>query len=258
MFLSLSRRVTMNLWDSVHRGLEKASQEAARIAKTQRLRGNIDNLSRQIHTQHDNLLRKVMELFTSGQLTQSELIPLCQELANLQQQLQAFQSELKHLQSLGAPPVQPAQPAAPMAPPPYAPPNSPLPGNEPIAPTVYAPPPPEHQLYIDTTVPVSTPPPPPPSGEPVTVSAIETLLLSTNVQSLPAVEKQVCSTCRLEVAPGNAFCHNCGSPVHTSNVAHLPTVRGGTLEPVYPEGQETIRSSSSGTLPTPQPKDGGE
>ncbi len=222
----------MNLWDSVHRGLEKASQEAARIAKIQRLRGNIDTLSRQIHIQHDNILRKVMELFSSGQLTQTELIPLCQELVSLQQQLQVFHNELKQLQSLGTPAVQPAAPIAP--------------------------PPPEYQAYSDTTVAVPAPPPPPPSGEPLTVSAIETLLLGTNVQSLPAVEKQVCSTCRSEIAPGNAFCHNCGSPVHTSNVTHLPTVRGGTLEPVYPEGQETIRSRASGTLPTPQPKDGGQ
>jgi hypothetical protein len=225
----------MNLWDSVHRGLEKASQEAARIAKLQRLRGNIDNLSRQIHIHHDNLLHKVMELFSSGQLTQSELIPLCQELMSLQQQLHVFQNELKQLQSLGTPAVQPAQPAVPIAPPP-----------------------PEYQSYSDTTVPVPVPPPPPPGEEPLTVSAIDTLLLGTHVQSLPAVEKQVCSTCRSEVAPGNAFCHNCGSPVHTSNVAHLPTVRGGTLEPIYPEGQETMRSSASGTLPTPQPKDGGQ
>src|SRR5947209_4421087 len=132
----LKRRVTMNLWDSVHRGLEKASQEAARIAKIQRLRGNIDNLSRQIHTHHDNLLRKVLDLFSAGQLTQSELIPLCQELASLQQQLHMFQQELKQLQNLGTPSVQPAQPAAPIAPHP-----------------------PEYHAYSESTVPVQPPPP---------------------------------------------------------------------------------------------------
>ncbi len=257
----------MNLWDSVHRGLEKASQEAARIAKTQRLRSNIDNLSRQVHIQHDNLLRKVMELFNSSQLTQGELIPLCQELTSLQQQLHMLHNELKQLQSLGTPPAQPAQPAAPMAPPPYAPPSSLLAGSEAIAPTAYVPPLPEHQLYTDTTVPIPVPPPPPLSGEPVTVSAIETLLLSPNVPPPPAVEKQVCPICHVEIALGNAFCHNCGSPVHQSNVAHLPTVRGGSLELVYPEGQETIRSSASGDLAasnsiaplsTPQLKDGGQ
>ena len=258
----------MNIWDSVHRGLEKASQEAARIAKTQRLRGNIDNLSRQIQIQHDNLIRKVMELFSSGKLTQNELIPLCQELTHLQQQLHVFQNELKQLQRLGTPVVQSTQPAAPIAPPPYAPPDPLLLGSEAIAPIAYAPPLPEHQTYIDTTVALSAPPPPP-GGEPSTISAIETLLLGTNVPPPPpVVEKQVCPACRTEVAPGNAFCHNCGSPVRNNTVAHLPTMRAGTLEPVYSEGQETIRSStakdqvtsSSDISPpsTPQPKDGGQ
>ena len=256
----------MNLWDSVHRGLEKASQEAARIARTQRLRGNIDHLSRQIHIQHDNLLRKVMELFSSGKLTQSELIPLCQELTSLQQQVYALQNELKQLQSLGTPSVQPNQPAAPIAPPPYTPPGLSMPGNDAAAPNAYAPPPPEYQPYIDTTVPIPAPPPPPPGGEHLTISAIETMLIGTNVSPPPpAVEKQLCPTCRTAAAPGNAFCHKCGSPVGNSNVAYLPTMRSSSLEPVYPEGQETIRSSTSGEQatpsnisPLPPPKDGGQ
>jgi hypothetical protein len=236
----------MNIWDSVHRSLEKASQEAARIAKTQRLRTNFDNLSRQIHTQHDNLIGKAMELYSSGELTQSELIPLCQELTNLQQQLHTVQSELKQLQSQGIPPAQSGQPATPIAPPP---PGPLLVGSDAIAPTVYAPPPPEYQPYVDTTVPIPAPPPPP-GGDPLTVSAIETVLLSANaLPPAPTAEKQLCSTCQTEVAPGNAFCHNCGSPVRNSNTAHLPTMRGGTLEPLYPEGQETIRSSTRDEMP---------
>src|SRR5712691_12870974 len=77
----------MPLWESVQRGLEKATQEATRIAKTQRLRSTIDGLSRQIHAQNGNILNKTMELFIAGQLTQSELVPLCQEMVSLQQQL---------------------------------------------------------------------------------------------------------------------------------------------------------------------------
>lgn len=256
----------MNIWDSVHRSLEKASQEAARIAKAQRLRTNFDNLSRQIHTQHDNLIGKVMELYSSGKLTQSELIPLCQELTNLQQQLHAVQSELKHLQSQGMPSAQPGQIAVPIAPPP--PPGPPLSGSDAIAPTIYAPSPSEYQPYVDTTAPIPAPPPPP-GGEPLTVSALETVLLSANAAPpAPAIEQQLCSTCQTEVTPGNAFCHNCGSPVRTSNTAHLPTMRGGTLEPLYSEGQETIRSStvdemppgsiSPSSIPAQQLKDGGQ
>src|SRR5438270_9496749 len=82
----------MPLWDSVQRSLEKASQEAARIAKTQRLRSIVDGLTRQISTQNNNLLNKTMDLFNAGQLTQSELLPFCQEITNLQQQLNQAQN----------------------------------------------------------------------------------------------------------------------------------------------------------------------
>ena len=89
----------MPLWDSVQRSLEKASQEAARMAKTQRLRYTIDGLSRQISTQSNNIVNKTMDLFTAGELTQSELLPLCQEITNLQQQMNQAINELKQIQA---------------------------------------------------------------------------------------------------------------------------------------------------------------
>ena len=140
----------MPLWDSVQRGLEKASQEASRIAKTQRLRSTIDNLSRQMNTQSTNLINKTMELFTSGQLTQSELLPFCQELASLKQQIDDAQNELRQLQaSQPAPPAGQLEgpgtypPTLPAGPTPYMPPP-PMEGNYELPPTVYAPPPPEY------------------------------------------------------------------------------------------------------------------
>src|SRR5579859_2363353 len=110
----------MNIWDSVHRGLEKASHEASRIARTQRLRSTIDGLNRQITTQQGSLLTRAMELFSTGRLTQSELLPLCQEMANLQQQLAQAHHELKQLQAQA--PATPGQ-NAPATPPtgPYPP-----------------------------------------------------------------------------------------------------------------------------------------
>ena len=87
----------MPLWDSVHRGLEKASQEAARIARAQRLRATVDGLSRQMQLQNSLLINKAMELFIAGQLTQNELLPLCQALAQLQYQLNQAQIEMTQL-----------------------------------------------------------------------------------------------------------------------------------------------------------------
>ncbi len=108
----------MPLWDSVQRGLEKASQEAARIARTQRLRSNIDGLSRQMYAQNNAIFNKTMELFVSGQLTQSELLPLCQEMINLQQQLNQAQNELKQLQAQSSQPPAPHAADIPDVPPP--------------------------------------------------------------------------------------------------------------------------------------------
>src|SRR5947209_12466331 len=88
----------MPLWDSVHRSLEKASQEAARIAKTQRLRSTIDGLTRQVNTQHSSIVNKAMDMFIAGQLTTGELYQLCQEMMNLQQQLNQARNELQQIQ----------------------------------------------------------------------------------------------------------------------------------------------------------------
>src|SRR5439155_877631 len=130
--------------DSVQRGLEKASQEAARIARTQRLRSNIDGLSRQMYAQNNAIFNKTMELFAAGQLTQSELLPLCQEMVNLQQQLNQAQNELKQVQAQASQ----AQTSGPQTQTgtsnPYLPPGpAPYPSTgEGFAHTLYAPPPP--------------------------------------------------------------------------------------------------------------------
>src|SRR5689334_5657965 len=86
--VKVGERTTMNLWDSVHRGLEKASQEAARIARIQRLRSTVDTLHRQISNQQGMLIASAMETFREGRMVQGELLPICQELASLQLQLE--------------------------------------------------------------------------------------------------------------------------------------------------------------------------
>jgi hypothetical protein len=213
----------MNIWDSVHRGLEKASHEAARVARAQRLRATIDSLSRQINTQQSTLLATTMEVFSAGNLTQSELIPLCRELAGLQQQLSQAQNELKQLHSQGA-----------------KPPVSPSPASVESSPTLYAAPP-EYPAY-DQTIP-ATPPPPPPGVEPLTISSLETAIMGLSTPS-PVEKKQYCSNCRTEVLPGHVYCQNCGTPVQNSNISHLPTVRGSAPDSLHSTGQETVRSDT--------------
>jgi hypothetical protein len=276
----------MNIWDSVHRGLEKASQEASRIARTQRLRSTIDGLNRQITTQQGSLLTRAMELFSTGRLTQSELLPLCQELANLQQQQEQALHELKQLQAQG--PTTPAQKAS------VTPSSNPYtPGSE-ITPTVYAPPPPGYQPYIDSTIPAPVPPPPPgidpltvssletvampvdappPGAESHIVSSLETVAMPADASTPPATGKRYCQQCHVEVISGNAYCHNCGAPVQNTEASYLPTTRGSAFDALLPqtrpglpgatnapaENQETARAdlSQPGSQPSEE-KNGGQ
>jgi zinc-ribbon domain len=255
----------MPLWDSVHRSLEKASQEAARIARAQRLRSIIDGLSRQINTQNNAIVNKAMDLFVSAQLTQSELIPLCQEMMNLHQQLNQAQIELKQLQAQANQSQSSQVPSAPLPPQSMPNPNQPLPpvttesGQEPYTTAsteseqnaLYAPPPPEYQSYMDSTT-SNTVPPPPPGMEPLTVSAIETMRISMAPSSAPSqTGSRLCTVCHTEIQPNMPFCHNCGAPVQDSDSLHSPTMRAGSLEQFDAHGQATQLASASSAYATP-------
>nr|HET6905001.1 zinc-ribbon domain-containing protein [Ktedonobacteraceae bacterium] len=253
----------MPLWDSVQRSLEKASQEAARIARTQRLRSTIDGLSRQINTQNNAIINKAMDLFVSGQLTQSELLPLCQEMMNLHQQLNQAQNELKQLQAQAN---QSQSSQAPLPPQSMPNPNQPLPpvttepGQVPYTTAstesgqhaLYAPPP-EYQSYMDSTT-SNTVPPPPPGMEPLTVSAIETMRINMGPSLSPAPSQtgsRLCTVCHTEIQPNMSFCHNCGAPVQEGDSLHSPTMRAGSFEQPDAHGQATQLASADSAYSTP-------
>ena len=191
--------------------------------------------------QNNNLLIKTMDLFSAGQLTQSELLPFCQEITNLQQQLNQVQNELKQIQvtqlQTTGPQAQSGTPNPYLTSGPGGPASYPSTGEEPST-SVYAPPPPEYQSYLDSTQ-GGTVAPPPPGVESLTVSSTETIQISAGVAPPPSAVAGRCAVCHAELAPNNAFCHSCGAPVQDINSPHLPTVRGGTLEQIYPGGQTT-------------------
>ncbi|WP_052887959.1 zinc ribbon domain-containing protein [Thermogemmatispora carboxidivorans] len=89
----------MSIWDSLHRGLEKASKEAARMGRIRYLRSTIEQLKRDFSQQESGLVARTRELYETGQLHQSELMPFCEALASLQQQLSEAQRELQSVQS---------------------------------------------------------------------------------------------------------------------------------------------------------------
>jgi hypothetical protein len=203
-----------NIWESVQRGLEKASQEAARIARTQKLRSAIDALSRQINTENAALLNKAMELYNTEQMTQSELLPICQELAVLKQQLEQAQFELKLLQSQVT--TQPTPPH------PFA---GELPTN------TCVPPPPPSNLSPESTTSIPIPPPPPQTGSP-SVSELATLTMGSpgHPPSQPSWSGQQCPHCHSKIISSTIYCPHCGARVEESQLEYLPTVQGGMPE----------------------------
>jgi hypothetical protein len=222
----------MNIWDSVHRGLEKASQEAARIARIQRLRTTVDTLNRQIYSQQGTLIARAMETFREGRMVQSELLPICQELASLQLQLEQTQNELKQPQNQGpittpssVPPTIPALPIT-------GPGSETLTNTQP-APTYQnftepAPPPSEYQLYANPTIPVP-PPPPPPVLEPGNIDAMATTIIGG--EKFPATnEQRSCPQCGDIALASQTYCQNCGTLLENREAAHLPTQRSGPGE----------------------------
>ncbi|MBX5458738.1 MAG: hypothetical protein IRZ31_17740 [Thermogemmatispora sp.] len=146
----------MSILESIQHGLEKAAQQAARLARIQHLQLVLNDLSYKASLEHRTLSNKVMELYFNGELSQSELLPLCQNLATLEQHIKEIQQELERLHGEGqeqasAPPAAasgplPAQPSAsgaaapPAAYPAYSPPFPPVAAYPVGGPIAYPPP----------------------------------------------------------------------------------------------------------------------
>lgn len=103
----------MSFLESIQHGLEKASQEAARITKIQHLHNVANDLTFKASQQGESLVAKAMEMYHGGILAQGELTAICQQLATYQQQLNEVHEELQRLQK---PEDEAAQQAAPVPP----------------------------------------------------------------------------------------------------------------------------------------------
>jgi len=91
----------MSFLESIQHGLEKASQQAARITKIQHLHNVSHDLNFKASQQGQNLVAKAMEMYHNGILAQGELTVICKQIADFQQQLQEVQEELQRLQGDG-------------------------------------------------------------------------------------------------------------------------------------------------------------
>lgn len=235
----------MPIWDSVQRGLEKASQEAARMARTQRLRSTMDNAARQMNTLSSSIVNKTMELFIAGQITHPELLPLCQELENLRQQFEQMQNEMRQIQA--------AQTQTQGQLPPGASPYPPAMGSNPAlypstitdaGATQYAPPPPEYSSYVGSTEEDLTPPPPPD-------------VVSAYPAAQPIAGALRCPACGYEVQPHHTFCQSCGTRIQSNQQGYQDTVRGSITDSGTGIGgdEATIRAPEPPGQPAPNAQD---
>ncbi|GCE27736.1 hypothetical protein KDA_32200 [Dictyobacter alpinus] len=263
----------MNIWDSVHRGLEKASNEAGRIARIQRTRFQIDKLGRQITEQERALVEKVIDLYVTRALVQNELVTPAQELFQARQQLMQAQQELQTLHN--------QNPTATADTNTYPPQTLPGEGDA----SQYAPTSPYQQPYTGPTIPVTPPPadnkpaastgeqlpsllpPPPPGMSPLTIHSEETIIDTMDVPHVQTGPAEVhsadmqtvregtpvppppprrCSACGSLADSENMYCHNCGKALQQPMIDHLPTVRARSSSPAIEE------------LPTTTLPDGGE
>lgn len=103
----------MSFLESVQHGIEKASQEAARLAKIQHLHSIINDLTKKIDQDNQEILAKVMELFQGEHLTQSELVPFCQQITTYQQQITEVQAEIQKIHDEAHAPAPESAPATP-------------------------------------------------------------------------------------------------------------------------------------------------
>nr|BBH92736.1 hypothetical protein KTA_09350 [Thermogemmatispora argillosa] len=127
----------MSILESIQHGLEKAAQQAARLARIQHLQLVLNDLSYKASVEHRTLSNKVMELYFNGQLAQSELLPLCQNLATLEQHIKEIQQELDRLHGEGQEEEASASPSAAPSPPVV---SGPVPGSPAVASNVAPPP----------------------------------------------------------------------------------------------------------------------
>lgn len=241
----------MNIWDSVQRGLEKASQGAERIAKLQRTRTQIEQLGRQMSKQEGILLQSIMDLYAAGLITQSDLIPICQDLLSTHQQLTQAQHELQVLQNQGTPTPPTTHPGNPSTPAPQSMYPIHSPSTDPS--TQYAPPPPYQSTYIEPTVPVLPPPPP----EFLTSSQRETMIgeVSTphaNIEVVQTTGTQTtaeplkivrCPVCGAQAHLDSLYCQSCGTALQQHMADHLPTVRSHNSSAEYPPIQQIPSAS---------------
>lgn len=211
----------MSFLESIQHGLEKASQEATRLARIQHLHNVTNDLNFKASQQGQNLVAKAMEMYHSGLLAQGELTAICKQIADYQQQLSEVQEELQRLHESAD---DADQQNIPTPPPPAYPPDAP--GAVPPGYSPYPAPPAGYPAYPPQTAYPGAPAPAPSVRQPTQpLAAVSAPPAESDAPAQPQVEHHKASTrhhnAEAEAAPATA---DTGQP---------GTYAKGALPPIY-------------------------
>lgn len=220
-----------NFIDSLRKGIDRASFEADKIMRYNRVRAEAGRLSLQARDQMTVLGERTMALYAAGNLPVPELLDLAREIADLQARAQQKEEEANTIQTedwvepvpstggytppgAGASGYTPPGPQGPPASSPYQPPPAmhpatynPAPG---YTPPISSPPPAPYQ----SPPPPSYPPPAPPVAQPPAAHppAVAPRLEDQGTRRVPApTETDYCPNCGAPLRPHAAFCAQCGT-----------------------------------------------
>jgi hypothetical protein len=101
-----------NIGKSLSQGVDRAKFEAEKLQRTQRIKGELSDLQRQVETNLRQLGERALELHRSGQIQAPEIGSLAQMLDQLMDQQNAKQAELTAAQNDSFEAQPPPQPQA--------------------------------------------------------------------------------------------------------------------------------------------------
>jgi predicted amidophosphoribosyltransferase len=192
----------------VKRGAEQAALEADKLRRTTALKGEIGGLQGKIKQHTRDMGTKALELFDAGQLTQPDLLAICEQIATLRAQIAEREKEIEAIQRE----MLPEEPEAALY------------GH--ICPQCRIRLPDEARFCPRCGGPAADVPPPTlpeaPAGlvcshcgGPLTAGAIFCPHCGTKAEAPAPAPARACASCGAALVEGAAFCPECGTPVET-------------------------------------------
>jgi len=105
----------MGIFDRLREGVDKASFEANKIMRINKVQGRINDLNRQVEQQMVRIGEHLFERYQEGQVSDEELTGFCRQIEELQQRIEEHNAELDRIRQEKPPDASPLDPSRPRA-----------------------------------------------------------------------------------------------------------------------------------------------